>query len=149
MCVLTMHTELHFIQQSINAGAIGYVTKYSAADELVRALLAVSEIEPYFLICGARRWPRTNGTRCRIPGAHCAMLGRQRDDPQEGVTQPLTPKRSLSRKGQALTALSNLLSRFSGNRCSVIMELKRHGLLRQCFAEMGLPAHEELNSPWE
>jgi DNA-binding NarL/FixJ family response regulator len=45
--VLTMHTDVEYIGEVIQAGAAGYVLKQSAAHELVRALRAVRSGEAY------------------------------------------------------------------------------------------------------
>jgi DNA-binding NarL/FixJ family response regulator len=39
--VLTMHDEDHFVEQSLRAGADGYITKETAADELRQAILRI------------------------------------------------------------------------------------------------------------
>ena len=45
--VLTMHADREYISQVIQAGAAGYVLKQAAAQELVRAIRAVSAGEAY------------------------------------------------------------------------------------------------------
>lgn len=47
-CILTLHTEAHFVTESIRAGALGYVSKFAAPAELRDAVFAVSRGETFF-----------------------------------------------------------------------------------------------------
>jgi DNA-binding NarL/FixJ family response regulator len=48
VCVLSAHTDSHFIVEAIRTGASGYISKDTAPDELLRAVLAVARGETYF-----------------------------------------------------------------------------------------------------
>jgi two-component system response regulator NreC len=43
-----MHTEPHYIKEAVAGGALGYVSKQAAPDELISAIKSVSQGEPYF-----------------------------------------------------------------------------------------------------
>lgn len=45
---LTMHAEDHYIQNMLNAGALGYVLKESGQEELITAIRNVAEGKKYF-----------------------------------------------------------------------------------------------------
>ncbi|HEX7862198.1 MAG TPA: response regulator transcription factor [Verrucomicrobiae bacterium] len=47
-CVLSAHTESHFIVEAIRAGANGYVSKQAAPEELLHAVLCIARGETYF-----------------------------------------------------------------------------------------------------
>lgn len=46
--VLTMHDSEHLIRELLRAGALGYVLKTDAAQDLIRALESISEGRPFF-----------------------------------------------------------------------------------------------------
>lgn len=46
--MLSMHADRHYIQESLRAGACGYILKESAAGEVIEALVAVQRGETYF-----------------------------------------------------------------------------------------------------
>ena len=48
VCVLSAHTEAHFVIEAVRAGANGYVSKAAAAEELVQALLAIAQGDSYY-----------------------------------------------------------------------------------------------------
>ncbi|BBP03894.1 DNA-binding response regulator [Sulfuriferula plumbiphila] len=45
---LSAYTDRHFVEEMLNAGASGYVSKAAAGDELLRAIRAMEKNEPYF-----------------------------------------------------------------------------------------------------
>lgn len=45
---LSGYTDRHFVDEMLNAGASGYISKAAAGDELLKAIRAVERNEPYF-----------------------------------------------------------------------------------------------------
>ena len=48
ICILSIHTDAHFVFEAIKAGALGYVSKSTAPSELMHGLLTMSRGEPFF-----------------------------------------------------------------------------------------------------
>lgn len=46
--VLSMHSDIAYVREAVNAGATGYVVKEAGAEELVEAVRAAAEGRPYF-----------------------------------------------------------------------------------------------------
>ena len=47
-CILSIHTEAHFVSEAIKGGALGYISKQAAPEELIKGLLAVARGEWFF-----------------------------------------------------------------------------------------------------
>jgi DNA-binding NarL/FixJ family response regulator len=47
-CILSMHTDPHFVKEAVAAGALGYVSKFSSPEELRSAVNAVARGETFF-----------------------------------------------------------------------------------------------------
>ena len=47
-CVLSMHTDAHYVAESIRVGALGYISKQAAPEELIKGLLAIARGESFF-----------------------------------------------------------------------------------------------------
>lgn len=48
VCILSFHLDPHFVKESLRLGALGYVSKYSAPEELLCAVAKVSKGEPFY-----------------------------------------------------------------------------------------------------
>lgn len=48
MVVLSMHSDIAYVREALNAGATGYVVKEAGAEELVQAIRSAAEGRPYF-----------------------------------------------------------------------------------------------------
>jgi DNA-binding NarL/FixJ family response regulator len=47
-CILSIHTDTHFVTEAIRGGARGYISKQSAPEELIKGLLEVSRGVPFY-----------------------------------------------------------------------------------------------------
>ena len=47
-CILSIHTDPHFVRESIKGGALGYISKQAAPEELIKGLLTVARGESFF-----------------------------------------------------------------------------------------------------
>ena len=68
VCVLSMHTDQHFISAAMQAGALGYISKDAAASELIEGILAVGRGEVYFSkdVCQVAVALRAQGVNDRL-----------------------------------------------------------------------------------
>lgn len=76
VCVLSMHTDQHFISESMQAGALGYISKDAAPGELVEGVLAVARGEVFFSkdVCRVALALRAQGVNERLTGREQEVL---------------------------------------------------------------------------
>lgn len=76
VCVLTMHTDQHFVSASMQAGALGYISKDAAPNELVEGILAVARGEVFFSkdVCQVALALRARGINERLTGREQEVL---------------------------------------------------------------------------
>ncbi len=66
--ILSMHTDPHFVTESLHAGALGYVLKDAAFEELARAIRAVHSGGVYLSPRSPGPWPQiTAAARAMAP----------------------------------------------------------------------------------
>ena len=76
--VLSMHEEHQYIVEALKAGAVGYVTKNSASDQLIQAIRKVSRGEVFVSAVGSQS--AIQEARTRQPGLpHTRLTPRERE----------------------------------------------------------------------
>jgi DNA-binding NarL/FixJ family response regulator len=132
--ILSMHTDVAYVQAALEAGARGYVAKHAAAEELIQAIDAVLGGRDYLSPLVAR--PRQAGERGAAARADAGTLtARQRE-----VLQLIAEGRT-DREIAALLHLSPRTAEFHRQRVRLRLGLKttaelvqyaiRHGLVSQ------------------
>lgn len=127
--VLSMHEEHQYIGEALKAGAVGYVTKNSASDQLIQAIRKVSRGE---LFVSAGSQAAVQEARGRQPGLpHTKLTARERE-----VFDLLVAGRKMSHIARDLglsiktvsTHKTNLLSKMDASSTA---DLVRYAMLHQ------------------
>lgn len=76
VCVLSMHTDQHFISAAMQAGALGYISKDAAPNELIEGIIAVARGEVFFSkdVCQVAVALRAQGVQDRLTGREQEVL---------------------------------------------------------------------------
>jgi DNA-binding NarL/FixJ family response regulator len=128
--VLSMHEEHQYIVEALKAGAVGYVTKNSASDQLIQAIRKVSRGEVFVSAAASHAAVKEARTR-RSDLPHTRLTPRERE-----VFDLLIAGRKMSLIARDLglsiktvsTHKANLLSKMDANSTA---DLVRYAMLHQ------------------